>query len=186
MNIGAKESGRKGEDSADESKDNTLTMAEENEIATGHELSGSMAQMMSMLQAMQIEMQALRAIVTSCENDNESVSSELPEDSNEEQPVPNANHSVPAVQPMVKIYDLPKFSGNAEDWPLFKSNFDETTQAFQYTNTHNLMRLHKSLVGLARETVQSILIFPNDVPNVMEELQFRFGRPELLVKVQLQ
>ena len=200
MNIGAKESGRKGEDSADESKDNTLTMAEENEIATGHELSGSMAQMMSMLQAMQasmdeiknnnkanqIEMQALRAIVTSCENDNESVSSELPEDSNEEQPVPNANHSVPAVQPMVKIYDLPKFSGNAEDWPLFKSNFDETTQAFQYTNTHNLMRLQKSLVGLARETVQSILIFPNDVPNVMEELQFRFGRPELLVKVQLQ
>ena len=98
MNIGAKESGRKGEDSASESKDNTLTMAEENEIATGHELSGSMAQMMSMLQAMQasmdeiknnnkanqIEMQALRAIVTSCENDNESVSSELPEDSNEE------------------------------------------------------------------------------------------------------
>ena len=44
------------------------------------------------------------------------------------------------------------------------------------------MRLQKSLFGPARDAVKSMLFFPNDVGNVMEELAFRFGRPELLLK----
>ena len=48
------------------------------------------------------------------------------------------------------------------------------------------MRLQKSLGGQAKEAVVSMLIYPNNVPNVLEELEFRFGRPDMLVKVQLQ
>ena len=48
------------------------------------------------------------------------------------------------------------------------------------------MRLQKSLFGPARDAVKSMLFFPNDVGNVMEELEFRFGRPELLVKAQIE
>ena len=84
-----------------------------------------------------------------------------------------------------KLYDLPKFTGNAEDWPLFKANYDESSNFFGYTNTQNLMRLQKSLAGAAKEAVASMLIFPKDVPNLVEELEFRFGRPELLVKTQI-
>ena len=45
----------------------------------------------------------------------------------------------------------------------------------------NLMRLHKALQSEARLAVTSLLIFPENVPLVIEELEFHFGRPELLV-----
>lgn len=85
-----------------------------------------------------------------------------------------------------KLYDLPPFSGNVDEWPLFIANFKDTTDAFKYNNRHNLMRLQKCLSGPAREAVASMLVYPNDVPNVIEELQFRFGRPEILVRSQHQ
>ncbi|XP_017462961.1 PREDICTED: uncharacterized protein LOC108356356 [Rhagoletis zephyria] len=47
------------------------------------------------------------------------------------------------------------------------------------------MRLQKCLVGPAKEAVVSMLIYPDDVPNVLNELEFRFGRPDILVKWQL-
>ena len=43
------------------------------------------------------------------------------------------------------------------------------------------MRLHKALQSEARLAVTSLLIFPENVPLVIEELEFHFGRPELLV-----
>ncbi|XP_036346995.1 uncharacterized protein LOC118756332 isoform X1 [Rhagoletis pomonella] len=84
-----------------------------------------------------------------------------------------------------KLYDLPTFSGNTEEWPLFLANFKDTTEAFRYSNRQNLMRLHKCLVGRAKETVASMLIYPEDVPNAIAELEFQFGRPDLLVRSQL-
>ncbi|XP_075157911.1 uncharacterized protein LOC142231178 [Haematobia irritans] len=81
---------------------------------------------------------------------------------------------------MGKLYDLPPFSGNANEWPLFIANFKDTTEFFRYSNRHNLMRLQKCLSGPAKEAVASMLIFPNDVPKVIEELEFRFGRPDIL------
>jgi len=47
------------------------------------------------------------------------------------------------------------------------------------------MRLRKCLVGEAKETVASLLIYLDNVRSVMEELEFRFGRPELLILTQL-
>ncbi|XP_067613958.1 uncharacterized protein [Eurosta solidaginis] len=86
---------------------------------------------------------------------------------------------------VTKLYDLPSFSGNSDEWPLFLANFKDTTQAFRYSNRQNLMRLHKCLVGRAKETVASMLIYPNDVPNAIAELECHFGRPAILVRSQI-
>ncbi|XP_067634861.1 uncharacterized protein [Eurosta solidaginis] len=48
------------------------------------------------------------------------------------------------------------------------------------------MRLHKALQGAAKRAITSLLIYPEDVPRVIQELEFKFGRPELLIKAQLQ
>ncbi|XP_036346952.1 uncharacterized protein LOC118756290 [Rhagoletis pomonella] len=85
-----------------------------------------------------------------------------------------------------KIQDLPEFSGHAEDWPLFSNAFIQSTAAYGYTNLENNQRLLKCLKGEAREVVKSLLIHPDNVASVMEQLQFRFGRPESLIRSQLQ
>ncbi|XP_037816929.1 uncharacterized protein LOC119607191 [Lucilia sericata] len=93
---------------------------------------------------------------------------------------------VPTFEPSCKLYDLPLFSGNPDEWPLFIANYKDTTETFKYNDRQNLMRLQKCLAGTAREAVASMLVYPDNVPNVIEELEFRFGRPDILVRSQLQ
>ena len=85
-----------------------------------------------------------------------------------------------------KIYDLPDFSGAAEDWPMFSTAFNHSTAAYQYNNFENCLRLQKALKGEARESVKSLLIHPDNVSMVMEQLCFQYGRPEMLIRCQLQ
>lgn len=84
-----------------------------------------------------------------------------------------------------KIQDLPEFSGDPEDWPLFYTAFTQSTQAYGYTNLENNQRLNKCLKGDAREVIKCLLIHPDNVNAVIEQLQFRFGRPEQLIHSQL-
>ncbi|XP_070132547.1 uncharacterized protein [Drosophila bipectinata] len=72
-----------------------------------------------------------------------------------------------------------------EDWPIFNCAFVETTQAYNCTDLENNQRLLKALRDEARETVKSLLIHPANVRAVMEQLRFRFGRPEQLIRSQL-
>ncbi|KAI8116870.1 hypothetical protein CVS40_11135 [Lucilia cuprina] len=58
------------------------------------------------------------------------------------------------------LYDLPQFSGVAEDWPLFIANFKDTTNMYKYSNRQNLMRLQKCLQGQARVAMR-IKPFPS-------------------------
>lgn len=62
-----------------------------------------------------------------------------------------------------RFHEMPHFSGRPEEWP----------------------RLQKSLTGEARKVVASMLINPRHVGQVMETLQMTFGRPELLVRSQV-
>lgn len=89
------------------------------------------------------------------------------------------------VMPKQKIYDLPPFGGEAELWPGFHVAFKETSEAYGYNNLVNMQRLQKSLTGAAREAVSGMLIYPDNVPDVIRELEFRFGRPEILINSQL-
>ncbi|XP_036347625.1 uncharacterized protein LOC118757004 [Rhagoletis pomonella] len=84
-----------------------------------------------------------------------------------------------------KIIDLPEFGGKAEDWPIFHAAFVESTAAYGYTNFENNQRLRKCLKGEAREVVKSLLIHPSNVSCIIDQLQFRFGRPEQLIRSQL-
>lgn len=76
---------------------------------------------------------------------------------------------------------LPNFSGDASQWPLFYSSFVNTTREYNYSNLHNNQRLSKALSGEARETVEALLINPNNVEHIIETLEFMYGRPELLL-----
>ncbi|KAH8269875.1 hypothetical protein KR026_001740, partial [Drosophila bipectinata] len=60
-------------------------------------------------------------------------------------------------------------------------------KALDATSTANCnnQRLLKALKDEARETVKSLLIHPANVRAVMEQLRFRFGRPEQLIRSQL-
>ncbi|XP_058827460.1 uncharacterized protein LOC131687395 [Topomyia yanbarensis] len=77
--------------------------------------------------------------------------------------------------------ELPPFSGNPEEWPLFISSFTNSTNACGFTNAENLMRLQRCLRGGALEAVRSRLLIPDSVPQVLATLQTLYGRPEILV-----
>ncbi|XP_055645110.1 uncharacterized protein LOC129780638 [Toxorhynchites rutilus septentrionalis] len=77
--------------------------------------------------------------------------------------------------------DLPVFSGDPVDWPLFYSSYQHSTQVCGYSNSENLLRLQRSLKGRAREAVSSFLLHPTTIPQVISTLQTLFGRPEHII-----
>ncbi|XP_062710849.1 uncharacterized protein LOC134288933 [Aedes albopictus] len=82
--------------------------------------------------------------------------------------------------------DLPSFSGDPQDWPLFSSSFYNSTAACGYTYVENLARLQRCLKGHALESVKSRLLMPQSVPHVMETLRMLYGRPDILIHSLLQ
>ncbi|XP_062713670.1 uncharacterized protein LOC134290528 [Aedes albopictus] len=81
--------------------------------------------------------------------------------------------------------DLPIFDGNPEDWPVFISNYEQSTTTCGYSDAENLVRLQRSLKGNALESVKSRLLLPASVPHVVQTLRTLFGRPELLIRSML-
>ncbi|XP_017476475.1 PREDICTED: uncharacterized protein LOC108366556 [Rhagoletis zephyria] len=84
-----------------------------------------------------------------------------------------------------KLQDLPEFCGKPEEWPIFFTAFTESTAVYGYSYFENNLRLQKCLKGEVRETIKSLLIHPNNVNIIIEQLKFRFGRPEQLIRSQL-
>lgn len=97
------------------------------------------------------------------------------------QPMAGASLQQPIVMHQ-KPYELPEFD---EQWPVFIAAFYQSTLAFGYTPLQNVFRLQKALKGEARETVEYLLINPNNIEGLIETLRFRFGRPEILAKSQM-
>ncbi|XP_037809650.1 uncharacterized protein LOC119602292 isoform X1 [Lucilia sericata] len=85
-----------------------------------------------------------------------------------------------------KIYPLPKFEGQPEDWQMFYEDFIATTQEFEYTDLQNIIRIREALTGPARETVECLLSSSKNVSAIIETLKETFGRPEMLIKSQIQ
>lgn len=71
--------------------------------------------------------------------------------------------------------DLPDFNGNSLEWHAFISQYRINSELCNFNNYENLARLQKCLKGKAREVVQSLLIFPDNVDRVIEVLESRFG-----------
>jgi len=53
------------------------------------------------------------------------------------------------------------------------------------TDLENNQRFLKALKDDARKSVKSLLIHPSNANAVMEQLRFRYGRPEQLIRSQL-
>ncbi|XP_058817214.1 uncharacterized protein LOC131680519 [Topomyia yanbarensis] len=78
--------------------------------------------------------------------------------------------------------ELPPFSGNPEDWPIFISSFEQSTATCGFSDAENLIRLQRSLKGRALESVRSRLLLPSGVTHVIQTLRTLYGRPELLIR----
>lgn len=84
-----------------------------------------------------------------------------------------------------KPFELPEFYGLPEQWPVFITAFNQSTEAFGYSALQNIFRLQKSLKGEAREAVEFLLINHDNVNELIQTLEFRFGRPQILAQSQM-
>ncbi|XP_075170482.1 uncharacterized protein LOC142242847 [Haematobia irritans] len=76
--------------------------------------------------------------------------------------------------------DLPIFSGKPEDWPIFITNYIQSTERCGFTEQENLIRLQKCLKGAALEAVRGKLMMPTTVNLAIETLRMLYGRPEVI------
>lgn len=88
-------------------------------------------------------------------------------------PCPLTKKQLAARQAISK--DLPSFSGNPEEWPIFFSSYTNTTAMCGFTDAENVIRLQKSLTGKAYDAVKSRLMHPSNVEGVIATLRMRFG-----------
>src|SRR5207237_1602203 len=67
-------------------------------------------------------------------------------------------------------------------WPLFKAELEQTSDQWNINDVENMSRLRKCLKGDALEAVQSLMVHPDNLPEIMKTLKRRFGRPEAIIK----
>ncbi|XP_055623313.1 uncharacterized protein LOC129766739 [Toxorhynchites rutilus septentrionalis] len=77
--------------------------------------------------------------------------------------------------------ELPTFSGNPEEWPIFLATFNNTTQLCGFSNDENLFRLQRCLKDKAYDAVKRFLLFPTNVPRIISTLKILFGQPEAII-----
>lgn len=77
--------------------------------------------------------------------------------------------------------ELPTFSGNPEEWPLFIATYESTTRMCGFSEEENLLRLQRSLRGKALDAVRSHLLYPAGLDGVINTLRTLYGRPEVIV-----
>lgn len=84
-----------------------------------------------------------------------------------------------------KPFELPRFSGSASQWPIFISAYRQSTAALGYSALQNIFRLQRCLEGDAKLAVESLLMSPDNLEDLIETLELRFGRPEQLCHDQI-
>lgn len=82
--------------------------------------------------------------------------------------------------------DLTPFSGKPEEWPGFISQFENTSSACGFSNVENITRLQRCLRGEALAEVGYQLMLPELLPEIIETLRSRSGRPEMIINSLLQ
>ncbi|XP_053968725.1 uncharacterized protein LOC128870147 [Anastrepha ludens] len=81
--------------------------------------------------------------------------------------------------------DLPTFTGMPEDWPVFITNYEQSTIRCGFTDQENLIRLQKCLKGQALEAVRGRLMVPSTVGLAINTLRMLYGRPDVIHQVML-
>ncbi|XP_062703662.1 uncharacterized protein LOC134286107 [Aedes albopictus] len=95
------------------------------------------------------------------------------------------NFNTPTAQQLAARHvvpkELPQFSGNPAEWPLFWSSYETSTNICGYSEAENLMRLQRCLKGEARKAVNCFLLHPMNVPEIIRTLSTLYGRPESII-----
>ncbi|XP_072934823.1 uncharacterized protein [Epargyreus clarus] len=78
-------------------------------------------------------------------------------------------------------YLFPVFSGDCIEWLHFKCVYEESARLCRYNDSENLWRLRRALRGDAREAVTDLLIGNTPPAAVMEALELRFGRSDVII-----
>jgi hypothetical protein len=81
--------------------------------------------------------------------------------------------------------DLPLFSGKPEEWTTFIATYKRTTEVCGFTSDENIIRLQRCLRGEALKSVQSLLISPVNIPEILETLEMRFGQPRHIIEAMI-
>lgn len=79
----------------------------------------------------------------------------------------------------VHLQELPTFSGNIEEWIGFKKQYEDTARSF--SALQNMARLRKYVQGAAKEMVKSLLLTSSNPDEVINVLERRYGRPDVIV-----
>lgn len=83
------------------------------------------------------------------------------------------------------LAELPEFSGDPTEWPLFYCQYVESTKQGNLEDGFNICRLRKSLKGPALNAVKGALYLPDNLANVIETLKKRFGNEDTIVNRKL-
>ena len=84
------------------------------------------------------------------------------------------------------LKDLSPFYGDSEQWHNFIAEYQSANELFSLSDVENMDRLRKCLRGRAKDAVYSLLVVPANVSQVIEILEFSFGRPEQIVAALIQ
>lgn len=104
-------------------------------------------------------------------------------EANQGEPVPSA-YQLAARNAFTK--DLPQFHGYSDEWPVFISTYKRTTRICGFSDDENITRLERALKGEARMRVASQLGYPSCVDNIIKTLEMIYGRPEHIIKSQIE
>ncbi|XP_039762492.1 uncharacterized protein LOC120635541 [Pararge aegeria] len=86
-------------------------------------------------------------------------------------------------KPPIYINDLYLFDGDPINWIPFISHYKDTASFF--SDIENTARIRKSLKGLARQTVKSLLYTSTNPEIILTELERRFGQPSYIIKSEI-
>lgn len=77
--------------------------------------------------------------------------------------------------------ELPAFSGDPQDWPIFISSFAISSKRCGYSDEENVLRLRHALRGDALEAVKTQLRFPEMLVEILNTLRIKYGRPDQIL-----
>ncbi|XP_059612589.1 uncharacterized protein LOC132259062 [Phlebotomus argentipes] len=80
------------------------------------------------------------------------------------------------------LKELPRFSGEVEEWPIFLSQYEQSTNSGGYSSAENVSRLEKCLSGEARNAVKTLLSIPTSAELIINTLRQRYGNPRQMLQ----
>ncbi|CAG5055228.1 unnamed protein product [Parnassius apollo] len=79
--------------------------------------------------------------------------------------------------------ELPVFDEDLGEWIILKTVFEDTRS--QFSGVQNVARLRRALKGTAKEAVKSLLFTLCEPEEIMNALERRFGRVEMLILAEI-